>query len=357
MSISTIPPAKPAANVPSSAALNSWIETHKPTWDNLARIINTVGTGQNGIRRLSRADLKALGSLYRRTAADYSYARLRGADPSLVSYLNDLVTRAHGTVYAQKSPGWAKLWEFVSVGFPQMLRRRKAYVYAAAAMMLLGVIVSAVMVAVEPANLRLVVPAQFADNDSYYAEREANPQYNAPDEEKPAFAAGLMTHNIQVAILAFAFGTLGGFPTLWVMFSNGMPLGGLAMQQHLAGRDVLFWSLILPHGVIELTAIIISGAGGMIIGHALVAPGERSRKEALAIAGRDAVRLLLGTVPLFIAAGFIESFITPSALPKELKLGFAALTAIFLVSYFQSGYKGDRGNSTVVEPIAPETVS
>ena len=329
----------PASVAPSSAALNSWIETHKPSWDNLARILNTAGLGRSAVRALPRADLKLLGPLYRRTASDLAYARLRGADSSLLLYLNDLVTRAHGTLYAEKSPGFSRLWLFLSSGFPQLLRRRKWFVYSAALMMLLGVVVSGVMVAMEPANLRLVVPAQFADNDSYYAEREANPQYNAPDEAKPAFAAGLMTNNIRVAILAFAVGTLGGFPTLFLLFYNGMPLGGLAMQQHLAGRDTLFWSLILPHGVIELTAIIIAGAGGMIIGHALVAPGERTRKAALAAAGRDAVKLLLGTVPLFIAAGFIEAFITPSALPQAFKLGFAALTAVFLVSYFQAGYR------------------
>ncbi|MBC8140685.1 MAG: hypothetical protein H7Y38_04515, partial [Armatimonadetes bacterium] len=154
MSISPPPPvtpAKPAANAPSTAALNSWIETHKPTWDNLARIINTVGTGRNGVRSLARADLKSLGSLYRRTASDLSYARLRGADPSLVLYLNDLVTRAHGTVYAQKSPGWSAAWEFLTLGFPRLLRRKKWYVYSAALMMVLGAIVAAVMVAVEPA--------------------------------------------------------------------------------------------------------------------------------------------------------------------------------------------------------------
>lgn len=352
MTIPATPPTTPknALNAPSSAALNGWIETRKPAWDNLARILNTAGVGRNGIRALPRADLKSLGPLYRRTASDLAYARLRGADSALLLYLNDLVTRAHGTLYAEKNPGWSRLWEFVTTGFPRLLRRKRLYVLSAALMVLLGACVAAVMVAVEPANLRLVVPAQFADNDSYYAERERNPQYNAPDEAKPAFAAGLMTNNIRVAILAFAAGTLGGFPTLFLLFYNGMPLGGLAMQQHLAGRDVLFWSLILPHGVIELTAIIIGGAAGMIIGHALIAPGERTRKEALAAAGKEAVRLLLGTVPLFIAAGFIEAFITPSALPKELKLGFAALTAIFLMAYFRVGYKQDLELTAPVNP-------
>ncbi|MBC8138100.1 MAG: stage II sporulation protein M [Fibrella sp.] len=353
MTIPATPPTttKNALNAPSTAALNGWIETRKPAWDNLARILNSAGVGRNGVRSLPRADLKSLGPLYRRTASDLAYARLRGADSALLLYLNGLVTRAHGTLYADKNPGWSRLLEFVMTGFPRLLRRKRLYVLCAALMVLLGGCVAAVMVAIEPGNLRLVVPAQFADNDSYYAERERNPQYNAPDEAKPVFAAGLMANNIRVAILAFAAGTLGGFPTLFLLFYNGMPLGGLAMQQHLAGRDVLFWSLILPHGVIELTAIIIGGAAGMVIGHALVAPGERTRKEALASAGKEAVRLLLGTVPLFIAAGFIEAFITPSALPKELKLGFAALTGIFLMAYYRAGYDQD------LELTAPEKSS
>ncbi len=359
MTIPSVPPTPPnPLNLPSTAALSSWIETRKPGWDTLARILNTMGAGRNGIRSLPRSDLKSLGPLYRRTASDLAYARLRGADSALLLYLNGLVTRAHGTLYAEKNPGFSRLVSFIATGFPRLLRRRQLYVFAATFMVLFGACVAAVMVAVEPANIRVVVPAQFADNDSYYAEREKNPAYNPPDEQKPPFAAQLMTNNIRVAILAFAAGTLGGFPTLFLLFYNGLPLGALAMQQHLAGRDTLFWSLILPHGVIELTAIIIGGAAGMVIGHALIAPGERTRKEALSAAGRDAVRLLLGTVPLFIAAGFIESFITPSALPKELKLVFAALTAIFLVAYFRAGYRHDNeGDGTPGKLAAPANPS
>lgn len=336
--IPSAPPVPPTlANAPSSAALQTWIEGRKPAWDNLARILNSAGAGQSALAKLPRTDLHAIGPLYRRTVSDLAYARLRGADAALLSYLNDLALRAHGVLYVEKGPGWGRLGGFLATGFPQLLRRKALFVLAAAFMVMLGAVTAAVMVAVEPANLRVVVPAQFADNDSYYEERERNPAYNAPDEQKPAFAAGLMTNNIRVAFLAFATGTLAGFPSLLLLFYNGMPLGGLAMQQHMAHRDMLFWSLILPHGVIELTAIIIGGAAGMVIGYALVAPGERSRRDALATAGGEAVRLVLGTLPLFIAAGFIESFITPSALPKELKLAFAALTAVFLVAYFNAG--------------------
>jgi uncharacterized membrane protein SpoIIM required for sporulation len=316
-------------------ALGEFVDQRRPAWDRLASIVGRSGQTGN-VSRLNRDDLKQLGPLYRRAASDLAYVRLRNADPALIAYLNDLVTHAHGMLYAEPGPGALRLWHFVAFGFPRLLRARRLYVLLAAAMMLGGAAVAAVVVAVDPQNVYVVVPAQFADNDDYYAERQKNPSYNAPDELKPAFAAGLMTNNIGVAIRAFAFGMLGGFPTLYLLFENGLPLGGLAMQQHLHGRDVLFWSLILPHGIMELTAIIISGAAGMLIGHAVVAPGSRSRRDAITLAGRDALRLLLGTVPLFVAAGFTESFITPSALPAGIKLAYAALTAVVLTAYFNA---------------------
>jgi uncharacterized membrane protein SpoIIM required for sporulation len=323
------------------AGVTEFIERRKPAWDQLAVILARAGNDAGGVRRLSRDDLRSLGPLYRRACYDLAYARLRGADQRLVDHLNDLVKRGHGVLYAERGPGASSLWHFLRVGFPRLLRARKAYVLAALALFLLGAGVAAGIVAYNPANLRAVVPAQFADNDDYYAQREKDPTFEAPDEAKPAFAAGLMTNNIRVAILAFALGSLAGFPTLLLLFYNGMPLGGLAMQQHQHGRDLLFWSLILPHGIVEITAILIAGGAGMLIGRSLVAPGELSRRDAVRIAGGEAVRLLFGTVPLFIAAGFIESFITPTALPKEIKLGFAALTAVGLIAYFRAGMYED----------------
>jgi len=329
------------------AGVTEFIERRKPAWDQLAVILARAGNDSGGVRRLSRDDLKAVGPLYRRACYDLSYARLRGADPRLVEHLNDLVKRGHGLLYAERGPGAASLLEFYSTTFPRLLRARRGYVLAALALFLLGGVTAAGIVAVNPANLRAVVPPQFADNDDYYAQREKDPTYDAPDEAKPVFAAGLMANNIRVAILAFAVGTLAGFPTLLLLFYNGMPLGGLAMQQHFAGRDVLFWSLILPHGIVEITAILIAGGAGMLIGRSIIAPGELARRDALKLAGNDAVRLLLGTIPLFIAAGFIESFVTPTALPKELKLGFAALTAVGLWAYFRSGRVEEDEQATV----------
>lgn len=316
-----------------AAGMTEFIERRKSAWDRLNSILNRAGVRGKGLSAISRDDLRALGPLYRRAASDLAFVRLRGGDAALIQYLNELVMRAHGMVYVDENPGMGRLLRFLTHGFPRLLRARRVYVLLAAAVFLAGGLFAAVLVAARPENVRVVVPGQFVDNDKYYAEREHNARYNSPDEEKPAFAAGLMTHNIGVAVLAFGAGVLGGFPVLLLLFSNGLPLGGLAMQQHQQGRDLLFWSLILPHGIVEITAILIGGAAGMMIGHALIAPGDLPRHQAVTRAGNDAVRMVLGTVPLFIVAAFTEAFITPSALPSAAKIGYAALTVLALWGY------------------------
>ena len=312
------------------AGTTEWVARRKPAWDQLSLILGRAEAG--GVRKLSRDDLRALGPLYRRGAADLAYARLRTGDHNLVQYLNDLVTRAHGLLYAERGPGFARLWRFIAVGFPRLLRARRVYVLLAAAMFLLGGLLSAGITLVNPEAIRIFLPDR-ADNPDFYK----NLPEEIKDEDRPLFSAMLMANNIGVAIRAFAFGILGGFPTLLLLFYNGLPIGSLAVQQHNAGYNVILWSFLLPHGVPELTAIFIAGGAGMLLGHALIAPGELSRKDALIVAGRDAVRLLLGTVLLFILAGFIESFISPTDLPPAVKFTFAGLGALGMWWYFSRG--------------------
>jgi len=318
--------------------VTEFIERRKPAWDRLDRAVQQAAHG--GIRRLPREELKALGPLYRRAAADLAYARLRGADARLIHYLNDLVTRAHGLLYSERGPGAARLWRFISVGFPQLLRRRRVYVLLAAAVFFLGGVVGAALTAYNPANGRIFLHERAEERDFY-----KDLPKTLKDEERPEDAANLMTHNTTVAVYAFAVGILGGFPTLILLFANGLPIGALAVLQHRIGYDLILWSFILPHGIPELSAIFIAGGAGMIIGHALVAPGELSRRDALTVAGRDAVRMLLGTVMLFIIAGFTESFVSPSSLPSWVRLSYAALMAAALAAYVR------RGNLTPQPPL------
>lgn len=312
------------------ATLTRWVEARKPAWDRLTEILLRASSG--GVRKLARADLQELGPLYRRAASDLAYARLRGGDAHLIGYLNGLVTRAHGLLYAERGPGRARLWNFIAFGFPRLLRRRAVYIWAAVGLFVLGGIIGAAMTAINPA-VGHVFLGERADDTNFYRDLATT----QTDEGRPFMAAFLMQNNIKVAIVAFAVGILGGFPTLLVLFYNGLPIGSLAVLQHRAGLDAVLWSFLLPHGVPELSAIFIAGGAGMMLGHAIVAPGELRRRDAIALAGRDAVRLLLGTVMLFIIAGFVESFVSPTALPIPLKFGFALLMALGLTAYVRLG--------------------
>jgi uncharacterized membrane protein SpoIIM required for sporulation len=144
-----------------------------------------------------------------------------------------------------------------------------------------------------------------------------------------------MTNNIWVSFQAFAGGITFGAFTVYVLIQNGLVLGALgATLSTTAPRALRFWSLILPHGVIELMAIFIAAGAGLILGWSLIAPGNVSRWDALRKASRDALPLVGGVVAMLIVAGCIEGFITPSPLPARLKLAFAGLTAIGLTLYF-----------------------
>lgn len=310
------------------AGMTDFIERRKPGWDQLADLL--ARAGNRGLRGLSRDDLRALGPLYRRAASDLAYARLRGADSGLIAYLNDLVGRAHGLLYAERGPGAGRLWRFLASGFPRLVRARRAYVLLAAALFSLGGLIGAATVAANPSALRVFAPEQ-AENPGYYADIE---KHHIPEAVK---SAGYMTHNTQVAIVAFAIGMLGGFPTLLVLFINGLPIGALAVSQYNSGHAGAFWSFVFPHGFTELTAIFIAGGAGMMVGHALVAPGELSRRDALAVAGRDAARMLVGVSGLLIIAGIIEGTLSPSPLPRPAKIAFGILTAVALSAYFRAG--------------------
>ncbi|NLD49646.1 MAG: stage II sporulation protein M, partial [Clostridiaceae bacterium] len=144
----------------------------------------------------------------------------------------------------------------------------------------------------------------------------------------------ILTNNIRVGIISFVLGITMGVGTSWVLLVNGYMLGGFAALYFHKGANLLFWSLILPHGVIELLAIFICGGAGIIVGYSLINPLSYSRKDSLIIRGKTALKLVLGTIPMFIIAGIIEGNITPSDKISEAgKLVFALFTLLLFAVY------------------------
>src|SRR5262249_35154946 len=131
----------------------------------------------------------------------------------------------------------------------------------------------------------------------------------------------------------FAMGITGGLGTIYMMVFNGLLMGVIGMACNLSGMSLKLWSFVAPHGVLELPAIFIAGAAGFRIAEGLLFPGTLPRRDSLARAGGEAVKLLVGTVPILIIAGVIEGFVSPTELPVPLKFTMAASLFILLAAY------------------------
>lgn len=314
----------------------SFINKKRTHWEQLSLIVERTKNG--GLSRLTKQELPALGSLYRRAAADLAYARQQGANPNLILYLNELVGNAHGVIYAEESGGWSRIWRFMRYGLPAVLRRRMPFVIASIIITVIGMWVAYALVHKSESYLSAFMPEQFRSSFDAWKQGFAD-HGDLSAGEGLEMSGFLMQNNIRVGIVAFATGITFVLPVS-LLFYNGATMGALIAVVQPTHHLTSMWAGILPHGVWELSAIFICGGAGMVISWALIAPGEYSRKDALVLAGRDACKMMVGTIPMFIIAGFIEGNLSHSSLPHWAKFGLSGVEFIVLVSYIYGSRPG-----------------
>ena len=319
-----------------------FVRARRDAWERLENLVERAQKARLGA--LSDAELHELGTLYRRASADLARAQTRYnetlAGRELVRTLNALVRRAHAQIYAAPASNAApaQAWHWLFYGFPAAFRRHWRAI-AFAAMLTYGPALAAyVAVWSDTANTHLFVDEEIVKTVEERAQKKlvtgwgGNTQYKGV-VQSPEISSAIMFNNIGVTIRAVAGGVTAGLFTAYMLVSNGLLLGGLAGVASNNNVDYLFWSVILPHGILELTAICISGGAGFVIARAIYAPGDLPRRDALKLAGGEAAQLMAGVAAMLVLAGLIEGFITPSALPPTFKMAFAALTAVVLAAY------------------------
>jgi len=309
--------------------VDKFYESRQTEWRKLSDLLDR---SQNGVQQLAPEELDSLSRLYRAATSDLALAQRDFPQHQVTHYLNQLVARAHALVYRGEPVAYNRLLRFATTGFPRAFREALPFIMVAALLFLLPAVAAAVSTALNPPAARWLLPAETQNLIPMIERQEL--WTDIPIAERPYASSFIMQNNIRVAFLAFGGGILFGALTLWVMAYNGLLLGALTglTIHHNVGFEL--WTFVIGHGVVELSVIMIAGGAGLMLGWALIHPGMIRRRDALTIAARKAVRLLVGCVPLLMIAGAIEGFISPNEnIPWLVKWGIGVGSGVLLYSY------------------------
>ncbi len=306
----------------------TWSARRAPLWDELAGLLQE-STRRRVHMSADRLDLLVL--RYQQTASDLAYLRTYEPSSPLLPRLNQLVARGHAIVYRRRRRGSIRaVADFVWNEYPHLVWLVRRWVYAAAAIQIALAVSGFVWALHDPVEAASFLPASLRDA-GHFNHQPIPAALMAPS------AAGIFTNNIFVSLLDLGGGLTLGAATLYSLYLNSLLLGvlsGLTNQDGVSGE---YWSLIVPHAIIELTSFTICAGAGLSLADAIVRAGPVPRRVAVKVAGTRAVMIGLGTMLLLVIAGLIEGFVTPSDLPIWAKLAVAPTTALLLAAYLRRG--------------------
>jgi uncharacterized membrane protein SpoIIM required for sporulation len=320
-----------------------WLEKRKAHWSKLESLLNQ--SAKDGLKSLSRSDLQELSLLYRQIAADLAALREDPSSLHFARYINQLLVRAHNTIYSSRKASPRGILTFFWHTYPAAFRRNLNQCLLAFSIFLISGLAGAALTYQNPDfKVKLLGPQMVETIDRHEMWTHSIVGI------KPLASSAIMTNNMSVGFTTFALGITGGLGTIYMMAFNGLLIGVIGVACWLSGMSLQLWSFVAPHGVLELPAIFIAGGAGFRIAQGLLFPGVLPRRDSLARAGLEAVQLLLGTIPILIVAGLIEAFISPTGLAVSLKFSLAAALFVLLGVYlfgFSRGPAAVRADSVL----------
>lgn len=326
--------------------LARFLASERPTWSELEKLLDRLETDID--RPMTLAEAQRLHFLYQKTSSDLARLATFASEPALTLYLENLIGRAYGEIYESRKRGvrWHP-WHWFIRDFPAAFRRQWGAFVVSVLITLLGVLFGGFAVALDDEAKEAILPAQFAghlgDPSKRVAHEENSKGPGRLENRHAAFAGDLMVNNIGVSIKAMALGMTWGVGTVIILFYNGVILGLVALDYIIAGETVFLLGWLLPHGIIEIPAILIGGQAGLVLGRALLGRGDRRAMGArLRAVSSDAATLIGGVAVLLVWAGIVESFISQyhqPVLPYWLKIAFGLGEGALLIALLANGRK------------------
>ncbi len=302
--------------------VDAFVAAHRAEWDRLEALTRR--------RRLRGDEADELVLLYQRAATHLSVVRSSSPDPALVGRLSTLVARARSAVTGAHVPAWRELARFFTVSFPAAVCRSwRWWVAVGVAFCLLGWVVGAWVAATPAVRSSIAAPESIreltkpgGDFETYYSSAPAS-----------SFAFQVWSNNAWIAAGCLILGVLLGLPVIWILLQNALNVGIAGGLMASVGRLDVFFGLITPHGLLELTAVFIAAGYGLRLGWTVIDPGPRTRGAALAAQGRAAAGVALGLGAVLLVSGVIEAFVTPSGLPTWARIAVGVLAEASFLAY------------------------
>ncbi len=334
--------------------IERWVRSRKPTWNKLEELVKRIE--RQGLHSLSPEELKELGRLYKSTSADLSRARALDMGGAVPAYLNNLVVKAHNQVYQTAQNRWQDFGHFLWVTFPGLVRQNILYVGAAVVLFMGPLVYSYAMMLqdVEFGHLEISKDQPLIPEAMWHMIAKGRMWTDGAESFSPMISGFIAANNIKVAILSFAMGITFGVGTVYVLLVNGLMIGTVLGACKVYGMASRLAAFVVPHGILELSAIFISAGAGLKMGKALLFPGNLRRVDALKIAARPALKMFGGCVPILLLAGVIEGFISPRTdLSPDIKFAVSIATAVSLLAYIMlprsHGQKNDAEGDLAME--------
>jgi uncharacterized membrane protein SpoIIM required for sporulation len=317
--------------------LQKFITEERSYWSELERELERFEAKPE--TRLSLRQLERVHYLYQRASADLAKIATFSAEPNTRLYLESLVGRAFGEIHEtrEKPHRLRPLYWFFTI-FPQTFRKHIRAFWISLVAIMVGAAFGGFAVMIDSSAKQTLLPfAHLQENPSERVKKEEGVVTDHLKGAKTSFSSFLMTHNTRVAILTLALGMTWGIGTLMMLFYNGVTLGAVAVDYVLAGETPFLLGWLMPHGVIEIPAILLAGQAGIVLAGALIGWGKPiSLRMRLRKISKDLATLIFGVALMLVWAGIVEAFFSQyhaPVLPYSIKIAFGAFELIILALF------------------------